>query len=69
MDLKNLNSVDEFDDLLEYFQRQRAPCYENNLGENIRLDRLTIMDDVSGLADKSEALAHFLTVLRKFGLT
>ena len=59
MDLKYLNSADEFDDLLEYFQRQRAPCYENNLGENIRLDRLIIMDDVSGLADKSDAFANF----------
>ena len=27
------------------------------------------MDNVSGLADNSEAFANFLTVSRKFGLT
>ena len=33
------------------------------------LDRLIFMDDVSGLADRSEEFANFLTVSRKFGLT
>ena len=42
---------------------------ENDLGENIKLDRLIVMNDVSGLADKSEEFANFLTVSRKFGLT
>ena len=37
--------------------------------KNIKLDRLIVMDDVAGLADKSEAFANFLTVSRKFGLT
>ena len=35
MDFKYPNSADEFDDLLQYFQRQRAPCNENYLGENL----------------------------------
>ena len=42
---------------------------ENDLGENIKLDRLIVMNDVSGLADKSEEFANFLTVSRKLGLT
>ena len=36
---------------------------KNYLGTNIVLDRLIVMDDVSGLADRSEAFANFLTFL------
>ena len=35
----------------------------------MKIERLIVMDDVAGLADKSEAFANFLTVSRKFGLT
>ena len=69
MDFKYPNNIDEFDDLLNYFQRQKAPHNENYLGENIKLDRLIVMDDVSGLADKSETFADFPAVSRKFGST
>ena len=33
------------------------------------MDRLIVMDDVSGIADKSENFANFLTLSRKFGFT
>ena len=33
------------------------------------LDKLIVMDDVSGLADKSDEFANFLTVFRKYGIT
>ena len=33
------------------------------------LNKLIIMDDVSGLADKSQEFLNFLTVSRKFGLS
>ena len=69
VDVKHPNNLDEFDDLLDHFQRQKALCNINFLGENIKLDRLILMDDVLGLADKSEAFANFLTVSRKFGPT
>ena len=69
MNFKYPNNTDEFDDLLNYFQRQKAPHNENYLGENIKLDRLIVMDDVSGLADKSETFADFPAVSRKFGST
>ena len=39
------------------------------MGENTFLDRLIVMDDISGLADKSENFANFLIVSRKFGFT
>ena len=33
------------------------------------LDRLIVMDDLSGLADRSEEFANFLTVSQKYGLS
>ena len=39
------------------------------LWENTLLDRLIVMDDVPGLADKSENFPNFFTVPRKFGFT
>ena len=65
IDFKYPDSAEDIDDLLEFFQRKR----ENYLGENTKLERFIVMDDVSRLPDKSEAFANFLTVSRKFGLT
>ena len=39
----------------------------NSFGENRKLGRLIIMDDVSGVADVSKKFANFLTISRKFG--
>ena len=33
------------------------------------LDKVIVMDEVSGLADRSEEFANFFTVSRKYGLT
>ena len=69
IDFKYPNTIEDFEELLEFFQRKRAPCNVNDLGENVKLDKLIVMDDVSGLADKSEEFADFLAVSRKLGLT
>ena len=37
------------------------------MGENRELDRLIVMDDISGLTDKSNEFSSFSTVSRKFG--
>ena len=37
------------------------------VGENKHFGKLIIMDDVSGLEDKSNDFAKFLTVSQKFG--
>ena len=64
---------DELDSLIENFKlRSREESYDSNIlnnsfGENRKLDRLIIMDDVSGVADVSKKIANFLTVSRKFG--
>ena len=64
---------DELDSLTETFKlRSREESSDNDnvnnsFGENKKLDRLIIMDDVSGVADTSKKIANFLTVSRKFG--
>ena len=48
------NSVEEFDNLLEIYRQKKADYTENDLGENMILDKLIVMEDVSGLADRLE---------------
>ena len=64
---------DELDSLIETFKlRSREETIDNNnnvnnsFGENKKLDRLIIMDDVSGVAEVSKKFANFLTLSRKF---
>ena len=56
-----------------YDEDEKADSYSkidgdgwNIFGENKKLDKLIVMDNVSGLADKSNDFASFLTVSRKF---
>ena len=63
---------DVLESLIEIFKlRSREDTTDNNVnnsfGENKKLDRLIVMDDVSGVADVSKKFANFLTVSRKFG--
>ena len=65
---------DELDSLIETFKlRSREESNDNHdnvinsFGENKKVDRLIIMDDVSGVADISKKFAKFLIVSRKFG--
>ena len=51
------------------YQQKKGNDSENYLGENMTLDRLIVMDDVSGLADRLEEFADFLTVSIRYGLT
>ena len=69
VDFEYPNNVEDFTDLLEIYKRKKSGCNENYLSENMILDRVIVMDDVSGLADKSEEFANFLTVSRKYKLT
>ena len=60
---------DELDSLIETFklrsreESDNSNMINNSFGENRKLDRLIIMDDVS---DVSKKFANFLTVSRKF---
>ena len=61
MDFKYLNTVEDFKELPK-FSKNNLGENKNDLGENIKLDRLVVMDSISRLADKSEEFANFLTV-------
>ena len=63
------NNVEDFNYLLVMYKSDKAQYIENELGEKMVSDKLTVMDDVSGLADKSDEFANFLTVSRKYGIT
>ena len=68
----------EFDDIIEEFKlrlkaTETTSDIDNELnyltscyGENKKRDRLIVMDNVSGLADRSEKFTSFLTVARRF---
>ena len=70
------DDVNNFNLLIETFQKDtiddNQETNNNNddyiiFGENKTFDKLIVMDDVSGLADKSNDFSNFLTVSRKFG--
>ena len=76
------NDVEELNLLIEIFQKEaydedknahsgsKADGDGSNIfGENKDFDKLIVMDNVSGLAEKSNGFANFLTVTRKFGYT
>ena len=62
---------DKLDSLIETF-KQRSHEHDNSnnvkssFGENRKMDRLIIMDNVSGIAELSKNFSNFLTVSRKF---
>ena len=64
---------DELESLTETFKLRSREESDNNdnvnnsFGENKKLDRLIIMDDVSGVADISKKFANILTFSKKFG--
>ena len=67
------NDVNDLVDLIDEFKLEvESEENENNdnvisvFGEKINRDRLIVFDDVSGLADKSNKFASFLTVARKY---
>ena len=67
---------DKLHALIDTFKQRSHENYEdssnnnkvnNSFGENRKMDRLIIMDNVSGIADVSKTFSNFLTVSRKFG--
>ena len=66
------NDVEDLNLIIETFQKETYDVDEktnnncNIFGENKKIDKLIVMGDVSGLADKSNDFANFSTVSRKF---
>ena len=61
--------LNEFNYLIENFMQVKADYIDNDMGELPAVNRLIVLDDVSGLADKSEGFSNFLTVTRKHGFS
>ena len=49
--------------------QNKSDYIDKEEGEELSVTRLIVMDDVSGLADKSEEFSSFLTVSRKYGFS
>ena len=67
------NDVGEFETVLELLKDNKSDANVKNkdyddlgIGEKDVFDRLIVMDDVSGLADKSNEFCSFLKVSRKY---
>ena len=69
------NDVGEFETILELLKHNKSDVNINindteaddlGIGEKDIFDRLIVMDDVSGLADKSNKFCSFLTLSRKY---
>ena len=63
---------EDLDGLLEIFKSNVLEVDDNvnlsnSFGELKKMDRLIVLDDVSGIADISKNFANFLTVSRKYG--
>ena len=63
------NNLDDFNYLVGNFTQDKTEYVDSELGENLPINKLIIMDDVSGLADKSQDFLNFLTVSRKYGFS
>ena len=63
------HDLDDFNYLIENFTQEKSDYEDSELGENLKINKLIVMDDVSGLADRSDDFLDFLTVSRKYGFS
>lgn len=61
--------IDNFDYLVDNFMQNKSENVDNKIGEQLTITRLIMMDNVSGLAEKSEEFSNFSTVSPKYGFT
>ena len=64
-----LHDLDNFNYLVENFTQEKSDYVDSELGETLKINKLIVMDDVSGLADRSNKFSDFLTVSRKYGFS
>ena len=60
-------NLEDFNYLIGNLMQTKSNYVNSDMGEDMVIDQLIVMDDVSGLADKSGNFANFLTVSRKYG--
>ena len=59
-------NMEYFNHLIENFMQTESEYVNSDMREDMVTDRLIVMDDVSGLAEKSHNFANFLTVPKKY---
>ena len=64
-----LHDLDNFNYLVENFTHEKSDYVDSELGETLKINKLIVMDDVSGLADRSNKFSDFLMVSRKYGFS
>ena len=62
-------NLHDFNYLIENFTQEKSDYEDSELGENLKMNKLIVMDEVSGLADRSNNFSDFLTVSRKCGFS
>ena len=60
---------EEREELIRESFVEKSDYVDSELGENFKINKLIVMDDVSGLADRSNEFSDFLTVSRKYGFS
>ena len=60
---------EEREELIRESFVEKSDYVDSELGENLKISKLIVMDDVSGLADRSNEFSDFLTVSRKYGFS
>ena len=63
------SNLDQFNYLIDFFMSEKIAESESVLGEKMSIDKLIVMDDVSGMADRCDDFSNFLTVSRKYGFS
>ena len=58
------NDIDDY--LIGNFMQSKSEYVNNEMGEEMAITQLIVIDDVSGLADESNEFSNFLTVSRKY---
>ena len=61
--------IEDFNYLIQNFTKKKSDYLYEEMGENLSINKLIVMDDVSGLADKFSGFSNFLTVSRKYGFS
>ena len=68
----HVQDIDDLKELIETFKLRTENLVQNDnvsssiYGENKIMDRLIVMDDISGLPDSCKELADFIAITRKY---
>ena len=72
MNLEYPQALGEFNIELDFSKKKKKPddsIVNNVMGEKNIFNKLIVMDDISGLDDRSNEFVNLLTVVRKFNFT